>query len=120
MLALGEALARRGHRIVVLAPPPLADRIAARGFTCADIGAHDYTDASLKEYTVELGIREGFDVVRYWHEQYERDSIILFRDGPNAIRQHGVDFLLIDQISSAGQAIAEHLALPFVTVCNAF
>ena len=40
-------------------------------------------------------------------------------DAPAAIREAGVDALLVDQMEPAGGAVAEHLGLPFITVCNA-
>jgi MGT family glycosyltransferase len=44
---------------------------------------------------------------------------MLCRDGPAAIRRAGVDLLLVDQMEPAGGAVAEHLDIPFVTICNA-
>ena len=41
------------------------------------------------------------------------------RDAPDAIRRAGIDALLVDQMEPAGGAVAEHLGIPFVTVCNA-
>ena len=41
------------------------------------------------------------------------------RDAPAAIRGAGVDALLVDQMEPAGGAVAEHLGLPFITICNA-
>ena len=40
---------------------------------------------------------------------------MLFRDAPAAIREEGVDSLIIDQIELAGGTVAEHLGLPFVS-----
>jgi zeaxanthin glucosyltransferase len=44
---------------------------------------------------------------------------MICRDAPEAIRRTGPDALLVDQMEPAGGAVAEHLGLPFVTVCNA-
>jgi MGT family glycosyltransferase len=41
------------------------------------------------------------------------------RDAPAAIREAGIEALLVDQMEPAGGAVAEHLGLPFVTICNA-
>jgi MGT family glycosyltransferase len=41
------------------------------------------------------------------------------REGPEAIRKANIDALLVDQMEPAGGAIANHLGLPFITVCNA-
>jgi zeaxanthin glucosyltransferase len=44
---------------------------------------------------------------------------MLFRDAPGAIRDEGVDSLIIDQIEMAGGTVAEHLGLPFVSTAAA-
>jgi MGT family glycosyltransferase len=44
---------------------------------------------------------------------------MLFRDAPAAIRDAGVDSLIVDQIEMAGGTVAEHLGLPFVSVAAA-
>ena len=38
---------------------------------------------------------------------------------PKAIEKLGVDGLLIDQAVAAGGTVAEHLGLPYVTICSA-
>jgi zeaxanthin glucosyltransferase len=45
--------------------------------------------------------------------------MMLFRDAPAAIRDAGVDSLIVDQIEMAGGTVAEHLGLPFVSVAAA-
>ena len=44
---------------------------------------------------------------------------MICRDAPGCIRSTGIDALLVDQTEPAGGTVAEHLGLPFVTVCNA-
>ena len=44
---------------------------------------------------------------------------MLFRDAPAAIRDEGVDSLIVDQIEMAGGTVAEHLGLPFVSAAVA-
>ncbi len=44
---------------------------------------------------------------------------MLFRDAPAAIRDEGVDSLIVDQIEMAGGTVAERLGLPFVSAAAA-
>ena len=44
---------------------------------------------------------------------------MLFRDASVAIRDEGVDSLIVDQIEMAGGTVAEHLGLPFVSAAAA-
>ena len=45
--------------------------------------------------------------------------MMLFRDAPAAIRDEGIDSLIVDQIEMAGGTVAEHLGLPFVSAAAA-
>jgi zeaxanthin glucosyltransferase len=49
----------------------------------------------------------------------EHKAMMLFRDAPAAIRDEGVDSLIVDQIEMAGGTVAEHLGLPFVSAAVA-
>ena len=49
----------------------------------------------------------------------ELKAMMLFRDAPAAIRDEGVDSLIVDQIEMAGGTVAEHLGLPFVSAAAA-
>jgi MGT family glycosyltransferase len=44
---------------------------------------------------------------------------MICRDAPQAVHDAGVDMLLVDQTEPAGGSVAEHLGIPFVTLCNA-
>jgi MGT family glycosyltransferase len=44
---------------------------------------------------------------------------MLCRDGPAAVREAGIELLLVDQTEPAGGSIAELLGIPFVTISNA-
>lgn len=48
----------------------------------------------------------------------KEDVAILLRDAPAAMREEGIEALLVDQISYEGGSIAEFLDIPFVTVCS--
>ena len=44
---------------------------------------------------------------------------MFLEEAPEAMRTAGVTTLLIDQVLALGSSIAEHLKVPFITVCNA-
>lgn len=44
---------------------------------------------------------------------------MVLESAPSAIKQQGVKVLLIDQVLFEGSTIAEHLNLPFFTICSA-
>ena len=59
--------------------------------------------------------RQGHDVLP---GRKGRGDGIACREAPDLIREMRLDGLLVDQIEPAGQAIAEHMGLPFVTIGN--
>jgi MGT family glycosyltransferase len=85
---------------------------------CA-IGEDDFPLGSLPRWLSELGRLKGLEALRFTIGAVERTSVMVCRDAPQAISEAGVDALLVDQMEPAGGAVAEHLGLPFVSVCNA-
>jgi MGT family glycosyltransferase len=67
----------------------------------------------------ELGQRKGLSALRFTINAVAKTSEMVCRDGPAAIKAAGIDALLVDQMEPAGGAVAEHLGIPFVTICNA-
>src|SRR5262249_56468841 len=65
------------------------------------------------------GKHEGLAALRCGIRGIVKKSQMLFRDGPAAIRDEGVDSLIVDQIEPAGGTVAEHLGLPYVNVAAA-
>ena len=52
-------------------------------------------------------------------KQAELAEIAMFlEEAPEAMHSAGVTTLLIDQALALGSSIAEHLNVPFITVCN--
>jgi MGT family glycosyltransferase len=93
--------------------------IRAAGLEFRQIGREDFPPGSLRARDEEVGQLEGLAALRCGLRGIERKATMLFRDAPAAIREEGVDALLIDQIEMAGGTVAEHLGLPFVSVAPA-
>ena len=55
----------------------------------------------------------------YWQAERAAAADVACREVPDLIRRMNADALLVDQIEPAGQAIAEHMGLPFVTIGTA-
>ncbi len=117
--ALGRELIGRGHRVTVFHMPDLAARVAAEGLGFVPIGASDHPSGSLPESLAGLARLQGLSALRYTIEAVRRTTEMMLRDAPAAVAAAGVDALLVDQTEPAGGTIAEHLRLPFITVCNA-
>jgi MGT family glycosyltransferase len=119
MGALGRELISRGHRVTYFQMLDLEDKIRSEGLDFEPIGESDHPRGSLPVALKQLGHLGGFAALRFTIGQVAKTSVMLCRDGPAAIRRAGVDVLLVDQMEPAGGAVAEHLDIPFVTICNA-
>jgi UDP:flavonoid glycosyltransferase YjiC (YdhE family) len=93
--------------------------IRAAGLRFRQIGRDDFPPGALRARDEELGKLEGLAALRCGLRGIARKAEMLFRDAPAAIRDEGVDSLLIDQIEMAGGTVADHLGLPFVSVAAA-
>jgi MGT family glycosyltransferase len=93
--------------------------IRASGLRFRQIGRDDYPPGSLRARDEELGKLKGLAALRCGLRGIERKTRMLFRDTPDAIRDEGIDSLIVDQIEMAGGTVAEHLGLPFVSAAAA-
>ena len=119
LTALGRRLQSRGHEVVYFQVADLERPIRAAGLQFRQLGREDFPPGSLRARDEEVGQLEGVAALRCGLRGVERKAMMLFRDAPAAIRDEGVDSLLVDQIEMAGGTVAEHLGLPFVSVAVA-
>src|SRR5262245_2367618 len=119
LTALGRRLQSRGHEVVYFQVADLERPIRAAGLQFRQIGREDFPPGSLRARDEEVCKLKGVAALRCGLRGIERKAMMLFRDAPAAIRDEGIDSLLIDQIEMGGGTVAEHLGLPFVSVAAA-
>ena len=119
LTALGRRLQSRGHEVVYFQVADLEPPIRAAGLRFRQIGREDFPLGSLRARDEELGKLEGLAALRCGLRGIGLKAMMLFRDAPAAIRDEGIDALIVDQIELAGGTVAEHLGLPFVSVAAA-
>jgi zeaxanthin glucosyltransferase len=117
--ALGRELIARGHRVTAIQMPDAEERVLAEGLEFIAIGERDHPRGSLPESLAQLGRLQGLAALRFTIEAVRRTTEMLCRDAPAVIEAAGIEMLLVDQTEPGGGTIAEHLGLPFVTICNA-
>jgi zeaxanthin glucosyltransferase len=117
--ALGRELRRRGHRVTWFHMEDLAERIHSEDLEFYPIGQADHPLGSLAQSLTRLGRLQGWPALRFTINAIRQTTDMICRDLPYAVRQVGVDALLVDQTEPAGGSVAEHLGMPFITVCNA-
>jgi MGT family glycosyltransferase len=57
--------------------------------------------------------------MRFTAELVRRGTATVLREAPEVVRREQIDALLVDQVSPAGETVADELGLPCVVVCNA-
>jgi MGT family glycosyltransferase len=119
LTALGRRLQSRGHEVVYFQVADLERPIRAAGLEFRQIGREDFPPGALRARDEEVSRLKGLAALRCGLRGIRRKAMMLFRDAPAAIRDEGVDSLLVDQIEMAGGTVAEHLGLPFVSVAAA-
>ncbi len=97
----------------------LESPIRAAGLRFRQIGQQDFPVGSLRARDEEVGKLEGLAALRCGIRGIVMKSQMVLRDAPAAIRDEGIDALIVDQIEPAGGTVAEHLGLPFVNVAAA-
>lgn len=119
MLPLGQELQRRGHRVTLFSTPDTESKVLTAGIAFAPIGVAEFSMDSNAEALSKLGQLQGLAALQYTVDLLKQVSIMMLREAPAAIKAAGVDALLVNQGVVEGGTIAEHLHLPFVTVCSA-
>jgi MGT family glycosyltransferase len=118
-LAVARELQGRGHRVTVFQMPDLASSVCAEQVDFVPIGASDHPVGSLPQSLAELGRLSGFAALRFTVRAVAKTTEMICRDAPQAVHDARVDMLLVDQTEPAGGSVAEHLGIPFVTLCTA-
>ena len=99
--------------------PDLAPRAISEGLGFASAGETSHPAGTLQKSLTRLGRLDGLAALRFTIGEVEATTRMLLQDCPAAIRGAGIDALLCDQTEPAGASLAEHLGIPFITVCNA-
>jgi len=118
-LALAHELQARGHGVTFFQVLDLEEQIRAAEIGFCPIGESDHPLGSLRESLAQLGTYSGLAALRFTVRAIQKTTNMICRDAPAAIRAAHIDALLVDQTEPAGGSVAEHLGLPFVTICNA-
>jgi zeaxanthin glucosyltransferase len=119
MTTLGRELQRRGHRVTLIGRPDARAKTESAGLEFAVVGEKAFPVGSLSRTTAELGRLSGLSAIRFTGDLLRRAAITILDEASVAISKAGVDALLVDQVTPAGETVAEILNLPFLSVCNA-
>ncbi|MBE9224823.1 glycosyltransferase [Phormidium sp. LEGE 05292] len=116
---LGWELKRRGHQVTLFGVPYARAQALASGVNFRAIGESDITKENTVQKHAQIAQLSGLAAMRYSLSLAKEDVAILLRDGPAAIREEGVEALLVDYVTYGSGSVAEFLDIPFITVYSA-
>lgn len=119
MTAFGYELKQRGHQVTLVGVYEAQAQTEAAGLQFWPIGQTEFPLGSTSQALEKLGQLSGVAAVRYTFQLIRNGAAMVLREAPAAIRQAGIDALLVDQASPEGGTVADYLGLPFISVCNA-
>ncbi len=119
LIALGQELRSRGHRITFLQIPDLEAKVCSEGLSFRAIGLCGDQLGSLTGTFQQLGESSGLKSLHYSVSFCQQVTALFCQDAPSAIQAAGIEALLVDQLEPAGEAVAEFLGIPFVSLCCA-
>jgi UDP:flavonoid glycosyltransferase YjiC (YdhE family) len=115
MTALARRLERRGHSLVLFGIADVESKVRAAGIEFRQIGQQDYPLGTLLKLDQQLCEQKGLNVFRFTVERVKNYTRMILRDAPAAVRNAGVEVLLVDEADTSG-CVAEFLQMPFVSI----
>jgi MGT family glycosyltransferase len=118
LAAIGRALVRRGHRVTVFHVRDLEPKVRAHQLEFVALGNDDFPAGTLTATVAKLATLKGSQSLKFAIQCASALAYSILHDGPAALSAAGVDLVLVDQNEPAGGSVAEHLGIPFVSVCT--
>jgi len=119
MLPLGKELQKRGHRVTLFGIRDTKSKTLAAELEFRAIGESEFPTGAIAESLTQLGKLSGLAALQYTVSLLKDQAAVLLRDTPTAVKEAGVEALLVDQVSPEGGSVADFLDIPFITVCSA-
>lgn len=118
-VSLSRELQKREHRVTFFNIADLQDLVLRQGVGFCPIGLQDHPAGSLPAFVRKMGQLKGLSALRFGITTVVGEAEMILRDAPAAMRECGISALIVDQGELAGSTVAEHLKIPFATICNA-
>jgi zeaxanthin glucosyltransferase len=116
---LGYELKRRGHRVTVVGILDAEQKTLAAGLDFHAIAPLECPYGTIQKLFDELGKLSGLAALQYTVSLIRNGTDTFLQEAPKAIKEAGIDALLVDQVSPAGGTVAEYLDIPFVSIASA-
>ncbi|MDJ0650854.1 MAG: glycosyltransferase [Xenococcaceae cyanobacterium MO_188.B19] len=119
MLPLGKELQQRGNRVTLFGILDAKSKTLAAGLEFKSLAESEFPEGTIVELLAQLGKLKEREALKYTVKVISDTADVLLREAPKAIKEAGVEALLVDQASSEGGSVAEFLNIPFISICSA-
>ena len=119
MLALAVRLQKRGHEVTFFQLADLKARIETAGIRYAPLGEDELPAGSLVRELEGLAKLEGTAAFERVIASVTRECRLVLRDAPELIKEHGVEFMLVDECCDSAATVARTRGIPYVSVALA-
>src|ERR1700722_18411578 len=117
LISLSRQLVARGHRVTLFQHPELERQVRACGLEFFPIDVPGSSPAGQhRESTNQRKPRTRIGEIAYRLRRIEIDMEAFLREYPAAIRDAGVDTLIMGEITLSGPTLAEILRLPYFII----
>lgn len=117
-LSLAIELRRRGYKVIFYQNEDGRKKIEKYGFMCTVYGTDKFPEGVWDSYQRELSKLKGFRANLYAGLVNAERVLVALRDLPELIKNDGVSFLIVDQVSLEAVAVAELLKIPHMTLMS--
>jgi MGT family glycosyltransferase len=118
-IALSKELQRRGHQVTFFQVVDARQKVESAGLGFHVIGESEFPLGAMAEFLSHLGNLSGMAAINYSIDWLEKNTEMILREAPNAIKALKIDVLLVDQVVPGGATVAQFLNLPFISLCCA-
>lgn len=119
MFPLGKELQNRGHNVTYFGFLDTQSKVLEAGLGFRALGVSEFPLGTIPKSIAFLGNLSGLPALNYTIKLAHKEIKVFFQEAPNALKNVGVEALLIDQATPQGGTIAEIQSIPFITVCSA-
>jgi MGT family glycosyltransferase len=116
LILLSQHLRDRGHKVTFFEKPKIEDRVRQAGLEFVPIRGSRFTSKDKTAPVENAGLRNELSTLRFNLKRITLDLETYLQDTPPAIRQAGVNALLINEIALTGPTVAQILHLPYFII----
>jgi zeaxanthin glucosyltransferase len=115
---LGRKLVQRGHQVTLFSMLDAEPMVRGQGIRFSPLAVEQAPAGTLTPLFDSLKRQQGLKATLFVIQAATRILELLLADAPNQLQKERVDVVLADQNEPALASVAEHLHLPFASICT--